>query len=372
VPFIVNLRPLNELAKIISARIRQKASISFEEFMRTALYEPGLGYYCSDRRQLGFQGDFFTSCTLSPVFGHTIAAQLREMWLLSGIRDFTVVEYGAGTGELCEAILDYFEGARDVPGHLNYVIIEISPELQTRQKQKLGQRVRWTDQITELTGFEGVVLSNELHDNFPVHRVKMQDGLKEIFVTNGPGGFEEVLVPAGEELVRYFSDLKVTLREGCTAEVCLYAADWMKEVARSLRKGFVFTIDYGYLSGDLYAPSRCQGTIVSYRSHKVVEDLYADPGQQDISAHVNFSALALFGMNNGLQLTGFREQGPFLRALGIEKALAASSASDARHLRQRDTVSQALLGDMGKKFKVLVLQKDLPKLTLSGFRQEQN
>jgi SAM-dependent MidA family methyltransferase len=367
----VNLRHLNELTQIIADKIKRNGPISFAEYMSLALYHPRLGYYCSDRQKLGFSGDFYTSCTLTPAFGYAVAEQLLEMWRVSGIRDFTIIEYGAGTGDLCAAILAFFSWQNDLPGSLDYCIIEISPNLREVQQRRLTSNVRWVDDIVHISGFEGAVISNELIDNFPVHRVVMQEELQEIRVDYRQG-LCEALLPASEELRKYFDDLKVKLPRGFKTEVCLAAGEWVRSIARAIRKGFVLTIDYGYLSGDLYSAERAGGTIVSYFHHQVVEDLYANIGMQDISAHVNFSALAFYGMHNGLLLTGFREQGPFLRALGFEQKLRnlRDVADPVAAIKKENVISQTILGDMGRKFKVLIQHKDLPQLTLKGFRAQ--
>ncbi len=357
-----------KLEDIIIEEIHRNGPLSFARFQELALYHPELGYYCSGREKLGFDGDFYTSCTLSPVFGETIAVQLLEMWQTSLPGDLTIVEYGAGTGELCSAILNFFKGQGQLPGKVHYVIIEISPALRSAQQEKLPPEVRWIGNIAEIAGFQGVVLSNELVDNLPVHRVQMRNELKEVRV-DYKEGFTEVEIAAPEALRRYFQDLRVELPAGYRTEVCLAAGKWLKEVSAALHKGFVMTIDYGYLSGDLYNASRAEGTLTCYRNHKVNYRPYEFIGQQDISAHVNFSALVLFGMNNGLLLTGFREQGPFLRSLGFEKRLLERTGNEdiraATH--QQNLVLQTLLVEMGRKFKILLQHRGLEKPLLKGF-----
>ena len=204
------------LEKIIAAEIGQHGPVSFARFMELALYHPVHGYYCSVKEKLGFGGDFVTSCTLSPVFGYTLATQLHEMWTASGIKDFTVVEYGAGTGELCKAILEYFDTIQDLPGKLNYIIIEISPALRDMQRKTVPASVKWVDSPASVAGFSGAVISNELLDNFPVHKVRMEQELMETRV-DYRDGFREVLVTAGDHLKDYFGRLHVKLPKGFVA-----------------------------------------------------------------------------------------------------------------------------------------------------------
>lgn len=359
---------MSELEQLIATRISETGPISFAEFMELALYHPQLGYYCSDREKLGWQGDFYTSCTMTPVFGETVAAQILEMWQLSGIGDLTLVEFGAGNGDLCRSVLGFFEKEKDLPGSLQYVIIEISASLRELQRSRVPSSVRWIGSIGELSGFSGIVISNELLDNFPVHRVQMSDELMEIRVDHSDR-FTEVTVPASERLKQYFSDLGVVLPKGFRAEVCLYAEKWVQDIAAAMRSGFLLTIDYGYLAGELFSDRFKDGTLVSYSRHRVKQDVYSGVGTRDISSHVNFSVLALFGHNNGFGLTGFRDQGPFLRALGFEKRLVAGrgDGDPVSATRHENTVLQTVLGDMGSRFKVLCLQKGLPPLRLSGF-----
>lgn len=362
---------LNELKEKIAAEIKAGGPISFERFMTLALYEPQYGYYCSTREKLGFSGDFYTSCTLTPAFGYCIARQLLEMFESMGEEELSIVEYGAGTGELCQSILSYIK-ANAPAVKVKYYIIEISGSLRGKQRQKLGSAVEWVDQISVLSPFKGIVLSNELVDNLSFHRVRMKAGLQQCFVDYRNEQFVELWEPASPALKNYFENMRVSLPEGYYAEACLSAGDWVSNIALSLEKGFVMTIDYGYLSGELYAESRRDGTAVGYKNHKVTHDLYHEPGTQDISAHVNFSALALFGRDNGLQLTGFRDQAPFLRSLGIEKLIAEveGSKDSARSALRQNTVLETLLGQMGSKFKVLVMHKGLPQLSLRGFSQQ--
>src|SRR5688500_8380406 len=158
----VNLRPLNELEKLIADRISKEGPLSFAAFMDMALYQPGLGYYCSAKEKLGFRGDFFTSCTHSPMFRYAFAKQLHRQWKLSETSVLTVVTYGAGTGDLCAAIMHYVGEHKGQRGKFSYYIIEISPSLRETQRSRLPTDVQWIDDIGAVSGFSGVVLSNEL------------------------------------------------------------------------------------------------------------------------------------------------------------------------------------------------------------------
>jgi SAM-dependent MidA family methyltransferase len=357
------------LEQIIRERIINEGPLSFRDFMEMALYYPGYGYYTSDREKIGTSGDFYTSSNVSPAFGAMIARQLLEMKTLLNVPDFTVIEYGAGNGTLCLQILDYIK-IHAPQETVRYVIIEKSPFLREVQRKLLGQRISWVEDIGDLSPVSGCVLSNELVDNFSVHQVFMKEKLMEVFVDYN-NGFVEVLRPASMALQQYFNNLKVTLPAGFRTEVCLEVEGWLKGISRSMETGFVMTIDYGGTSADLYASIRRLGTLVAYHKHQVSDNLYVNVGAQDITAHVNFSALALIGHGYGLEFTGYRDQGSFLRALGFENYLITLRPPGEEYLAQagrEEFVAHTLLEDMGKKFKVLIQQKNVPPVALQGLR----
>jgi len=263
-----------ELSELIRQRIRENGPVSFRDFMETALYHPEQGYYMAKREKIGASGDFYTSCCLGPVFGAMIGKQLAEMWQLSGDAEFTVVEFGAGDGTLCHDILDYFREHTSLYDGLRYVIIEKSPFMREKEKAHLPEKVCWHEGLDTIGAFTGCVLSNELVDNLAVHQVVMQDELMEVFLDDRDG-LMEVLKPAGVALNDYFDALDVRLPAGYRTEVNLEAKDWLKKISLYLRKGYVMTIDYGYLSEDLYKPSRSRGTLLCYNRHQVNEDFFS-------------------------------------------------------------------------------------------------
>jgi SAM-dependent MidA family methyltransferase len=357
------------LAELIKARIVKEGPVSFRDFMEMALYYPGLGYYTSEGKKIGAEGDFYTSSSVSPAFGATIARQLAEMaQFTAGV--FTVVEYGAGNGTLCLDILAHLQTNQELFKRFSYYIIEKSPKLAGVQKELLRDRVKWIRHISEIAPVTGCVLSNEMVDNLSVHVVEMQEELMEVFV-DYQDGFREILKPARQEILDYFSALKVTLPRNFRTEVGLDAIHWISEVAAALSRGFLFTIDYGYTSAEFYDPLRHTGTLIGYRRHKVTHYLYGNPGEQDITAHLNFSALALFGHQNGLDFVGYRNQGTFLQALGFTDLLKQIRVPEEPYhtmVNRENFVSHLLLEDMGKKFKVLIQSKMIPSPQLSGFK----
>jgi SAM-dependent MidA family methyltransferase len=359
-----------ELGEIIRQRIREKGPVSFRDFMETALYHPEQGYYMANREKIGQGGDFYTSCCLSPVFGAMIARQLAEMWQLSGVPEFTIVEYGAGDGTLCHDILDYFRAYTDRYEWLHYVIIEKSPFMREKEKAHLHEKVCWHDGLETVGAFTGCVLSNELIDNFAVHQVVMQDELMEVFIDDRDG-LTEILRPASSELKAYFADQNVELPPGYRAEVNLEAVAWLEEISRYLQTGFVLTIDYGYLAAELYTSRRSRGTLLCYHRHEVNEDFYQAPGRQDITAHVNFSALCHWGHRHGLACCGLTSQAEFLLALNFKSYLRQQPLSGGDILQlamQEARLTRTLLIDMGTKFKVLIQRKGLAAMPLTGLK----
>jgi SAM-dependent MidA family methyltransferase len=198
----------------------------------------------------------------------------------------------------------------------------------------------------------------------------MEDDLMEIFV-NYDNGFKEVLRPAKDELRQYLDELKITLPRHFQTEINLQATNWITEVAGALNRGYVLTIDYGYQSADLYKPCRSQGTVVCYHKHTVNECAYDYIGKQDITSHVNFSALTHWGSKNGLHECGFTDQSHFLLALGFTDYINNTLSHDkdiASAARKASMLTHTLLTDMGSKFKVLIQEKGECERRLSGLR----
>ena len=360
----INTR-LMSLPEIIVDKIQKDGDLSFRDFMEIALYFPGYGYYTSDRQRIGKSGDFYTSPYLTSLFGEMIGAQLEEMWQILGRKPFTIVEYGAGTGLLCRDILTRLKQNGKLYDKLQYVIIEKRESMHP----PLPEKVCWADSIRDIPMVTGCILSNELVDNFSVHQVIMEEELMEVCVSFD-NGFTETLRPAPEPLREYLRDLEVTLPRGYRAEINLEATAWIQEVARALDHGFVMTIDYGYPSSALY--SKSSGTLACYYQHQVHHCPYTFIGEQDITSHVNFSALDLWGRLAGLDYCGYTTQTHFLRGLGLGRYLrqwedeAAQSDPVARE-QQIGSIRTLLLG-MGEKFKVLIQRKGLDRVWLSGMQ----
>jgi len=340
---------------LLKGLIKAEGPVTFRDFMEIALYHPEVGYYASRTDQIGEKGDYYTSSSLGPLFGKMLARQIAEM--LTGLDAETIVEMGAGNGTLARDILTELSL---INTQANYIIIEKSRALTPLQQETLaGFDVTWHDSLSSLPPVKGVIFSNELVDAFPVHVVKMtENGLKEVRV-GWAGGFTEALnAPSTPALADYFDNLAVHLPIGFRAEVNLEALSRLEAIASKLESGYLITIDYGYPSHELYQDYRRHGTLIAYEGHRATEDLYTRVGQRDLTAHVNFSALAAWGEGAGLTVTGFTDQAHFLMSLGILKILSGK-ASPGEIKARLNAKSLLLPGGMGEIFKVLIQHKGL-------------
>jgi len=363
-----------EIETILRNRIALTGGISFAEYMHLCLYHPEHGYYTRTRRRIGKSGDFFTSTSVHAAFGRLVARQLADMWEKMGRGSFTVAEQGGGEGDLCLDILEAVEEENtEFYNALQYRMVEISPDNRARQMVRLDQfrnKVEWC-QLEDLAGMSGCILSNELVDAFPVEQVEFRDGCwYQVYVVEQDGKFVEELRPAkSTEFADYFSLVAVDLTEGNRAEVNLQALRWMREVGNLLQRGFVLTIDYGYPAEELYAPWRRNGTLMCYHRHTASENPYEMPGCQDITTHVDFTALQRAGEDVGLMPLYYGDQSRFLLGLGFVEVLLLlqSRTTDERKAQAlRLTLKNLIMpeGGMGETFKVLIQGRGVPQLPL--------
>ncbi|MGD2079652.1 MAG: SAM-dependent methyltransferase [Nitrospirota bacterium] len=363
---------MEELENLIRGRIQREGRITFEAFMEMALYEPGLGYYASPGAEVGRAGDFFTSPHLHPIFGAMLGLQAEEMWeALGEPRDFRLIEAGPGRGWLARDILDYLKG-RELYKSLSYTLVELNPHMRKRQRELLAGhagKVGWASSLGEIKDAAGLILTNELLDALPVHLVQMEDSLKEIYVAlEGEKLVEEPGPPSDPSLESYFEEFGIHLPAGYRTEVNLRMKRWLSEAASTLGEGFLLTIDYGYPARDLYAPERDRGTLMCYRGHEVNEEPLERAGRQDITTHVNFSALKRWGEELGLRGIGFARQGPYLVSLGIDAMIAELAERSPDYAREISKVKGLIMpGGMGDTHKVLVQYRGSGSPSLRGF-----
>jgi SAM-dependent MidA family methyltransferase len=355
------------LAELLAERIRRYGPLTFADYMRECLYHPVHGYY-SKAESLRF-ADYYTSVDLHPIFGRLLARQFAEMWeSLGRPREFMLVEAGAGVGRLAGHILDF--SAAKLPAFYNalrYVAVERSA---SRREQAATRLKGHTDAGHFSASIEipahipqGCLFSNELIDALPVHRVVMENGgLREIFVGFNDGHFVDVATPLSTcAITEYFATQGVTLQEGQHAETGLEACDWISEVGRRLDRGYVLTIDYGHRAAELFDENHMRGTLLAYRNHRVSEDFYAAPGEQDLTAHVNFTALETWGKRSGLETVGCTSQTAFLLALGQGNEFADlhnEGETETERVRSRLQLKTLIYPEgMGERFQVLLQQK---------------
>lgn len=366
------------LARVLGERIRTLGPIPFAEYMRECLYHPEFGYYSKpEARRFA---DFYTSVDVHPIFGRLLARQLAEMWdVLGRPREFCAVESAAGTGRLAAHILDF--AAQKLPEFyrvLRYTAVEQSRARRERHRENLrthiesGTAVSDSDLPDEIRA--GCVFSNELLDAFPVHRVLMQSGhLGEIYVAFDGESFNEELGPrSSAEIDKYFEEQHIVLKEGQQAEVNLEASEWIRDVGRRLGRGFVLTVDYGHEAAELYNERHMRGTLLAYTEHRASEDLFGSPGQQDLTAHVNFTALDLWGRRAGLSRTGCVSQMAFLVALGRANEFADlydEGASEVERIRARLLLKSLINPEgMGETFQVFIQHKGIEQPHLTGLQ----
>jgi SAM-dependent MidA family methyltransferase len=369
----------DELTLQLQQQIDSAAGITFAKFMEQALYHPEYGYYTAERERIGKKGDFFTSSSVHSCFGRLIARQLEQMWQLLGRGSFVIVEQGAGEGHLCLDILDALaETAPEFYACLEYRLIEISPNNRLRQKKLLQHHlssghVIWCE-LSDIQEIQGCFISNELLDAFPVHLIEKHAGeLREIYVVNKDGCFsEELRSLSTNSIEEYFESVNIEPAEGNRCEVNLAAGDWMSQVAGALQRGFVLTIDYGYLAEELYAPYRHAGTLLCYHQHQTNENPYQRVGGQDITAHIDFTSLQKVGEQHNLETLYFGQQYQFLMGLGflemlIELESCEIDPAKAQALRMNLKTLILPEGGMGESFKVLIQGKNVgcPELLCS-------
>jgi SAM-dependent MidA family methyltransferase len=363
---------VNQLEAIIKEEIRVNGPITFERFMEMALYYPELGYYSSSTTDIGVKGDFYTAPHLHPVFGKVLARQLEECWLTLGRPDhFAVVEQGAGKGHLACDTLDYLVG-REVYEALKYVIIETNSaiaEFQQDLLMKHKDKVRWRRDISDIDGFTGCFLSNELLDAFPVHLVHMEDRLKEVYVSLENDSFIEVLdEPSSSGIEGYLHEFSLSLKRGYRTEFNLRIRQWLQDVSGKMLDGFIITIDYGYGAGDYYSEDRNNGTFMCYFRHQVNEDPYMNIGMQDLTAHVNFSSVKKWGDDLGFKALGFAGQGIYMVSMGLDEILSEEYIGRGDYEVEVMKIKGLIMPSaMGESHKVMIQHKGSNEIKLRGF-----
>ena len=361
-------------------RIARFGPITFSEFMETALYSHGQGYY-SNIKYHDQSPDFFTSPTAHPAFGSLLSLQLEEMWNLMEMPPvFTIVEVGAGNRLLANDILQYIKNLNPrFQKAIKYYCIDrsrkdyFSNRDQPTQLDFPNNVIHWIEsEHLPLNKLVGCILSNELLDAMPVHRVTVHKGhLKELLVGYEDGKFVEIISdPSTKELNARLEKEEIHLKERQLAEICLSLEPWMKNISEALERGFVLTIDYGHPAKLLYSPTKPYGTIRCYYNHTLSQNPYERVGLQDITAHVDFTAVMTLGKQYGLKNDGFESQANFMNHLGLTTLIRGLRNLNIEQ-RERDANRMGMLelsrmGGLGE-FRVLVQSKGINKRNITGF-----
>ncbi len=374
-----------ELEKRLIERLARAGQMTFREFMQAALYDAELGYYNTERLKIGVAGDYYTSSNVHPAFGAILAQTFIELWQqLDHKKSYLLVEMGAGTGQLAFDVLTALRHDQAaVFQEIVYTIVEQSPVMQARQREKLKPfegKVRWREfQELELEPITGIAFSNEFVDALPVHRIRFsRNGMEEQFVTleKNPSENHSAIEKekdseekklafvwrtlSNTQLAAYIKRTGFRFFEGQVIEINLDAIEWLKKMCAVMEKGFLITIDYGDLAAHLYSPDRREGTLRCFYKHTMTEALLERVGEQDITASVNFSALIDYGEDFGFTKVSYERQTNFLFRQGlIERIAAMEDAGTIDNLKDRLAIKNLLVpGGVSDNFRVLMQRKD--------------
>lgn len=347
-------------------------ALDFTRYMELALYAPGLGYYDVDATRIGEGGDFVTAPELSPLYGTCLARQCAE--ILQHLGGGDLLEVGAGSGRMAVDVLRALEERNALPER--YFILELSPAWRARQAAMLQRevpqlfpRVHWLETLPA-PGFRGVVLANELLDALPVTRFRMRAGgaVVELGVAWENERFVWCERPAACETVARVAALE--LSSGYTSEIGFQAEAWVRALGERLTAGVLLLVDYGFPRAEFYHPQRCHGTLMCHYRHRTHDDPLILTGLQDISAHVDFSAIATAGREVGLEVLGYTSQAAFLLGCGLDELAAAVAADTRAQLERAQAIKKLTLPhEMGELFKVLALGRGVAAdLPLCGFQ----
>ena len=353
--------------------------ISFERYMELALYAPGLGYYSAGAHKLGEGGDFTTAPEVSALFGACVAQQCAEV--LREVGGGSILEIGAGTGRLAVDVLTRLDALGCLPER--YVILDVSADLRERQRRlieeklpRLAGRVTWSDApgaaAPGCAAFDGVILANEVLDALPVAQFRWRAaGCEELGVVVANGELGWAARPASAALSAACARLAAAVPgwdDGYVSECCPRLVPWASAMAQSLRRGAVLWFDYGLPRAQYYLPERHEGTMLCHFRQRVLEDPFVNPGLQDITAWVDFTAVAEAGLAAGCEVAGFSTQALFLAGLGIDREMRWLAGDDENRFARLANQARRLMlpGEMGERFKAMAWTRGVER-DLSGF-----
>jgi SAM-dependent MidA family methyltransferase len=364
----------DSLGSCIRKELEIEGMISFSRYMEMALYQPGLGYYSAGLHKLGESGDFVTAPELGSLFAACLARQVTE--LADKLGDYDILEAGAGTGRLAADLLQELAPDR-LPNR--YLVLERSADLRQLQRERiaaeapgLADRVEWLDQ-PPTTAWQGVLIANEVLDALAVERFRMgENGLEQMCVTLQNEQFAWACRKAPAELERAVEHVAAGIgtefQPGYRSEINLHTVHWLRAVTSRMTRGLALFIDYGYPRNEFYLPERSDGTIMCHYRHRAHDDVFFWPGLQDITAWVDFTALAEAADSCSLEVEGYSSQAMFLLACGLDRILAEGSLNgeDGGLALSAQARQLTLPGMMGEKFQVMGLGRGLD-WPLGGF-----
>lgn len=342
------------------AEIANSGPMPFARYMQLALYAPGLGYYSAGAHKFGAAGDFVTAPEISPLFSRCVAQQCQQV--LHDLQDGDILELGAGSGVMALTILQDLAQRNQLPQH--YYILEVSADLRDRQQQlfqsqapELLPTVKWLERLPS-EKFTGIILGNEVLDAMAVHKFKQHDGLKEYYVTVEDEQFSWLLdKPSVPELIKQVDDLQIDFSENYESEINLLLTPWLSSLADILKQGVILLIDYGFPRREYYHPDRTTGTLMCHYRHHAHTDPFLHPGIQDVTAHVDFTAVAHAAVKNNLTVAGYTHQAGFLLSCGIDTMLPSIDDVTAHYNAAQQVKRLTLPSEMGELFKAIALTR---------------
>ena len=376
-----------ELSELIRCTIAQNDGwIGFDEYMQSALYTPGLGYYSGTQAKFGAEGDFITAPEMGDLFAKCLAAQTAE--ILQHIDSGQVLEFGAGSGALAASLLNELDVLGELPEQ--YLILELSGNLRVRQQETIRlraakhfSRVTWLDSLPEK--LSGVVIANEVLDAMPVKLFEQrQDGSVSelgVCIRESTGEVDDARIEGESAFAWQLQDADAKLDVAVTAlalnidrvsyrsEINFQAQAWIKSLAEMLESGVILLVDYGFPQAEYYHPDRDTGTLMCHYRHRAHDDAFFLPGQQDITAHVDFTAIATAAVDAGLELEGYATQGSFLLSAGLLDNIQLDAPPQQQILLAQQLKKLTMPHEMGELFKVLALSRNFTA-GLSGFAQQ--
>ncbi|MCF6299649.1 MAG: SAM-dependent methyltransferase [Proteobacteria bacterium] len=368
---------MQELAKQLSLsliakikdEIKQKQQISFARYMEMVLYQPGLGYYSAGLHKIGKQGDFVTSPELGSLFAKCHASQFAQV--LVHLTQAVILELGAGNGSFCCDVLLSLDDMEQLPE--SYQILEISADLKQQQQNKIQQLpkhltrlVSWIDR-PPTKEFEGIIYANEVLDALPVEVFRYQHGEYHRLMLQWQQGFVEKWDKFPPDLMQQIIARELKLEEGYRSEFIPHLNQWLELIVHGLKKGMLLFVDYGFGRKEFYHPQRNQGTLVCHQRHRANFEPYQDVGLQDITAFVDFTAVAEAAHKANMEVSGFTSQGDLLSYLDIEQWLDPEQKYEDYYQLVSEMKKLMLPNEMGEKFKAFAATKSMD-IELVGFK----